>query len=52
MTELEMMGQRAVTASRAVAKLGINEKNEALCAIARAISDSADRLMRANEIDM
>lgn len=52
MTELEMMGHRAVAASRVVAKLGINEKNEALCAIAKAISDSSDRLMRANEIDM
>lgn len=52
MTELEKMGQRAVTASRVLAKLGIKAKNDALCAVAKAVTDSTERILRANDIDM
>ncbi len=52
MTELEKMGERAVAASRVMAKLKINDKNNALTAIAQAIEDNAKVLISANEIDM
>lgn len=52
MTQLEIMGQRAVDASRITAKLKINDKNKALHAIAKAIVDNTDRLLAANELDM
>lgn len=52
MTEIEKMGRRAVAASRITAKLGIQAKNEALRAVADAITNSMERLMQANELDM
>ncbi len=52
MTELEKMGQRAVSASRGLARLGIKAKNDALCAVAKAVTDNSDRILRANAIDM
>lgn len=52
MTELEKMGQKAVEASRITAKLKINDKNNALSAIARAIVDDTDKIMAANKKDI
>lgn len=52
MTKLEKMGQKAVEASRITAKLKINDKNNALSAIARAIVDDTDKIMAANKKDI
>ena len=52
MTDLRTMGERAKTASRQTAKLGITEKNNALAAIADAITEHTDELISANELDM
>ncbi len=52
MTELEKMGQRAVTASRVTAKLKINDKNKALSLIAKAIVDNTERIIAANNDDV
>ena len=52
MTILESMGERAVIASRDAAKLTINDKNKALELIARALTENADTILKANEIDM
>ncbi|MDD6340348.1 MAG: glutamate-5-semialdehyde dehydrogenase [Butyrivibrio sp.] len=46
------MGERAVIASRDAAKLTINDKNKALELIARALTENADTILKANEIDM
>ena len=52
MTDLRTMGDRAKAASRQTAKLGITEKNNALAAIADAITEHTDELISANELDM
>ena len=52
MTILESMGEKAVIASRNAAKLTINDKNKALELIARALTENADTILKANEIDM
>ena len=52
MTDLRTMGERAKAASRHTAKLGITEKNNALAAIADAITEHTDELISANELDM
>ena len=52
MTDLRTMGERAKAASRQTAKLGITEKNNALAAIADAITEHTDELISANELDM
>ena len=52
MTILESTGERAVIASRDAAKLTINDKNKALELIARALTENADTILMANEIDM
>ena len=52
MTELEKMGKSAVAASRETARLNIMDKNNALIAIADAIVNNAETILKANEIDM
>ena len=52
MTELELMGEKAVVASREAAKLKINDKNNALTKIAQAVIDNTDAIIKANAIDM
>ena len=52
MTELEQMGQRALEASRITAKLKINDKNNALNAIAAAIVEGTGFILAANDIDI
>ena len=52
MTELEQMGQRALEASRITAKLKINDKNNALNAIAAAIVEGTGIILAANDIDI
>ena len=52
MTDLELMGEKAVVASREAAKLKINDKNNALTKIAQAIVDNTDSIIAANAIDM
>lgn len=52
MTELELMGEKAVVASREAARLKINDKNNALTKIAQAIIDNTDAIIAANAIDM
>lgn len=52
MTELEQMGQRALEASRITAKLKINDKNNALNAIASAIVEGTGIILAANDIDI
>ena len=52
MTELELMGEKAVVASREAARLKINDKNNALTKIAQAIIDNTESIINANAIDM
>lgn len=52
MTDLHTMGVNAKTASRETSRLGITQKNNALTAIADAITEHADELILANELDM
>ena len=52
MTELELMGEKAVVASREAARLKINDKNNALTKIAQAIIDNTNAIIAANAIDM
>lgn len=51
MTIIEEMGARAKVASRALATAG-EKKNVALEAIAKAITDNADKIIAANRIDL
>lgn len=52
MTELELMGKKAVKASRETARLKINDKNKALTAIADAVVNATEDILAANAIDM
>ena len=52
MTELKLMGEKAVVASREAARLKINDKNNALTKIAQAIIDNTESIINANAIDM
>lgn len=52
MESLEQMGMRAKKASRYLAKLGIDEKNKALDAVADALETNAEYIIRANEKDL
>ena len=52
MTELKLMGEKALQAKRDTARLKISEKNNALTKIADAIVNSTDDILKANEIDM
>ncbi len=49
---LEELGKRAKAASRVLATLGQNEKNEALLAVAEALVSSSKEIIEANDIDM
>ncbi len=51
MTVIEQMGAAAKTAARTLATAG-EKKNEALCAIARALVENADEIIKANCIDL
>ncbi len=46
------LGKRAKTASRALAVLGQDDKNRALCAVADALVANAKEIIEANDIDM
>ncbi|BBF42289.1 gamma-glutamyl phosphate reductase [Lachnospiraceae bacterium KM106-2] len=52
MEYLEQIGQRAKAASTALAKLTQNEKNHGLMAIAKALTEQSDELIRANQLDI
>lgn len=52
MTELELMGEKAVKASRVTAKLKINDKNNALLHIADCIENKAADIIAANKEDV
>ncbi|MDY4742426.1 MAG: glutamate-5-semialdehyde dehydrogenase [Lachnospira sp.] len=52
MESLEQIGMRAKKASRYLAKLGIDEKNKALDAVADALETNAEYIIRANEKDL
>ena len=49
---MQTLGQQARTASRAMARASTNDKNRALLAIAKEISNSRDTLRSANAEDM
>ncbi len=51
MTVIEQMGAAAKTAARTLATAG-EKKNEALKAIAKALTDNADKIIEANKIDL
>ena len=52
MSDLEIQGQKAKQASRFLAIVGSKQKNEALEAIAQALTDRKDEIIAANQIDM
>ena len=52
MESLEQIGMRAKKASRYLAKLGIDEKNKALDAVADALETNAEYIIRVNEKDL
>ena len=52
MTELELMGEKALNAKRLTAKLGINAKNKALEKIAELIILKTDYIISENNKDM
>ena len=52
MTELELMGEKALKAKRTAGKLGINDKNNALTKIADLIIDNKDYIISENNKDM
>ena len=52
MTYLEQLGQNAKTAARKLIKLSQQQKNDALLAIADALTDNAEEIIAANDIDM
>ena len=52
MTYLEEIGAKAKKASKSLAKLGQNEKNNALLAVARALCNRSEEIIAANNIDM
>lgn len=49
---LEQLGKRAKKASRVLNGLGVREKNEGLEAVAAALLADADRLLKANQLDV
>ena len=49
---LNELGKRAKAASRIMARLGQNEKNNALLAVADALIANADKVIEANDIDI
>ncbi len=51
MTQLEIMGAKAKEASRFLMTAG-SKKNEALNAIAKALRENADKIIKANDIDI
>lgn len=52
MTELELMGEKALKAKRTAGKLGINDKNNALTKIADLIIEKTDYIISENNKDM
>ena len=51
MTQLEIMGAKAKKASRFLMTAG-SKKDEALNAIAKALRENADKIIKANDIDI
>ena len=51
MTQLEIMGAKAKEASRFLMTAG-SKKDEALNAIAKALRENADKIIKANDIDI
>ena len=51
MTQLEIMGAKAKDASRFLMTAG-SKKDEALNAIAKALRENADKIIKANDIDI
>ncbi|MGM9537516.1 MAG: glutamate-5-semialdehyde dehydrogenase [Candidatus Onthomonas sp.] len=52
MTALELQGQAAKAAARALAIAGSDRKNAGLAAIARALTERADEILAANALDL
>ncbi len=52
MENLEIIGQNAKKASRIIAKLSSEQKNNALKATARALLDNYEEILKANELDL
>lgn len=52
MTVIEEMGAKAKVASRTLSTAGEQKKNDALKAIAKALTDNADKIIQANKIDL
>ncbi len=50
--ELLEIGKRAKEAALKIGNLGTNEKNSALCAVADALEEAAEEIIRANELDL
>lgn len=50
--ELLEIGKRAKEAALKIGNLGTNEKNSALCAVADALEERAQEIIRANELDL
>lgn len=52
MTSIELMGQNAIVASRALASAGTQLKNSALSAMADALEAACDKIIAANDTDI
>ncbi len=52
MTIIQEMGAKAKTASRSLASAGEQKKNDALTAIAKALCENTDMIIKANKIDL
>lgn len=52
MISLEEMGRRAKKASREMNRLGVNEKNKGLLAVADALAANCGKLLKENQIDV
>lgn len=52
MDSLEVMGAKAKDAAAVLGKLGVNEKNAALRRVAQAFLDNAERIIKANDMDI
>ncbi len=50
--ELLEIGKQAKEAALKIANLGTNEKNSALCAVADALEEAAQEIIRANGLDL
>lgn len=52
MENLSVMGQKAKKAAFELSKLKVNDKNNALKAVAKALTDNEERILKANAVDV